>query len=82
MKRNEIHELNIIFLLLLVIEKFSSAVEYYFNVIVGLQTDVEHLKSKFDDEIGEKDRNLNSKIISRDFILQNGYCKGNTIDNF
>lgn len=30
--------------------------------------DVEHLKSKYDEEIGEKDRNLNSKVISRDFI--------------
>ena len=68
LKRNEIHELNIIFLLLLIFEKFSSAVEYYFSKIVGLQTDVEHLKSKYDEEIGEKDRNLNSKVISRDFI--------------
>jgi len=68
LKRNEIHELNIIFLLLLIFEKFSSAVEYYFNKIVGLQTDVEQLKSKYDEKIGEKDRNLNSKVISRDFI--------------
>lgn len=68
LKRNEIHELNIIFLLLLIFEKFSSAVEYYFNIIVELQTDVEQLESKYDDEIGEKDRNLNSKVISRDFI--------------
>ncbi|MBR0059687.1 MAG: hypothetical protein IJP99_10190 [Methanobrevibacter sp.] len=68
MKRNEIHELNIIFLLLLIFEKFSSAVEYYFNIIVELQTDVEQLKSKYDEKIGEKDRNLNSKVISRDFI--------------
>ena len=68
LNRNEIHELNIIFLLLLIFEKFSSAVEYYFNIIVELQTDVEHLKSKYDEEIGEKDRNLNSKVISRDFI--------------
>ena len=68
LKRNEIHELNIIFLLLLIFEKFSSAVEYYFSIIVELQTDVEQLKSKYDDEIGEKDRNLNSKVISRDFI--------------
>ena len=68
LKRNEIHELNIIFLLLLIFEKFSSAVEYYFNKIVELQTDVEQLKSKYDEKIGEKDRNLNSKVISRDFI--------------
>ena len=68
LNRNEIHELNIIFLLLLIFEKFSSAVEYYFNKIVGLQTDVEQLKSKYDEKIGEKDRNLNSKVISRDFI--------------
>ena len=68
LKRNEIHELNIIFLLLLIFEKFSSAVEYYFNIIVELQTDVEQLKSKYDEKIGEKDRNLNSKVISRDFI--------------
>ena len=68
LKRNEIHELNIIFLLLLIFEKFSSAVEYYFNKIVGLQTDVEQLKSKYDEKIGEKDRSLNSKVISRDFI--------------
>ena len=68
LNRNEIHELNIIFLLLLIFEKFSSAVEYYFSIIVELQTDVEQLKSKYDDEIGEKDRNLNSKVISRDFI--------------
>ena len=68
LKRNEIHELNIIFLLLLIFEKFSSAVEYYFNIIVELQTDVEQLKSKYDEKIGEKDRNLNSKVIRRDFI--------------
>ena len=76
LKRNEIHELNIIFLLLLIIERFSSAIEYYFNVIVGLQMDVEHLKSKFVEEIGEKDRNLNSKVISRDFIWHMVIAKG------
>ena len=76
MKRNEIHELNIIFLLLLVFEKFSSVVENYFNKLAGLQMDVEHLKSKYDEEIGEKDRNLNSKVISRDFIWQMVIAKG------
>lgn len=76
MKRNEIHELNIIFLLLLVFEKFSSAVENYFNKLAGLQMDVEHLKSKYDEEIGEKDRNLNSKVISRDFIWHVVIAKG------
>ena len=76
MKKNEIHELNIIFLLLLVFEKFSSVVEHYFNKLAGLQMDVEHLKSKFVEEIGEKDRNLNSKVISRDFIWHMVIAKG------
>ena len=76
MKKNEIHELNIIFLLLFVFEKFSSVVENYFNKLAGLQMDVEHLKSKYDEEIGEKDRNLNSKVISRDFIWQMVIAKG------
>ena len=68
MKTNKIHELNIIFLLS-VIERFSSAIEYYFNEMVGFESilAVECL-NKLDEEIGEKDRSLNSKIISRDFI--------------
>jgi hypothetical protein len=68
--KNKIHELNTIFLLL-VIERFSSAIEYSFNEMVELGNgicDVERLKSKFNKEIGEKEINLNSKVISRDFI--------------
>ena len=70
MKINKIHELNTIFLLL-VIERFSSAIEYSFNEMVELGNgicDVERLKIKFNKEIGEKEINLNSKVISRDFI--------------
>ena len=75
LKRNEIHELNIIFLLS-VIERFSSAIEYYFNM-VGLESKliVECLK-KLDEEIGEKNRSLNSKIISGDFNWQKAIAKG------
>jgi hypothetical protein len=68
--KNKIHELNTIFLLL-VIERFSSAIEYSFNEMVELGNgicDVERLKSKFNKGIGEKEINLNSKVISRDFI--------------
>ena len=70
MEINKIHELNTIFLLWM-FERFSSAIEYYFNGMVELEKsiwDVERLKSKFNKEIGEKEINLNSKLISRDFI--------------
>jgi hypothetical protein len=55
----------------LVIERFSSAIEYSFNEMVELGNgicDVERLKSKFNKGIGEKEINLNSKVISRDFV--------------
>ena len=70
MEINKIHELNTIFLLL-VIERFSSAIEYYFQAIVEMNKgiwDVERLKNKFYIDEGEKQSDLSSKIISRDFI--------------
>ena len=70
MKTNKIHELNTIFLLL-VIERFSSAIEYYFQAIVEMNKGiwvVERLKNKFYMDEGEKQSDLSSKIISRDFI--------------
>ena len=59
MKTNRIHGLNIIFLLLM-IEKIGSAIEYYFNKIVGLE---KKLKSELNKEIIE-DTYLYCKIIS------------------
>ena len=70
MQTKKIHELNIIFLLL-AFERFSSAFEFYFSKMAELEksiSTVEGLKNKFIEEIGEKNRNLNSKIISRDLI--------------
>ena len=66
MKINKIHVLNTVFLLF-GINIFSSAIEYYFNEIVGLENgiwEVECLKNKFDNKTGES-LNLCSKIISR-----------------
>lgn len=59
LKTNRIHGLNIIFLLLM-IEKIGSAIEYYFNKIVGLE---KKLKSELNKEIIE-DTYLYCKIIS------------------
>ena len=65
LKTNKIHGLNTIFLLS-VVERFGSAVGYYFNEMVGREKrmwDVERL-SNFE---SENDKILYSKITSRKF---------------